>query len=94
MKLEVSPCPRDLSYVLTPELAKVKPYPDGKARPVKELLEFPARELSVPHDTFRNMLFVYPRELNFSSRGLRDLGSARNLTVKVRSCRDGSAPCA
>jgi len=79
----VSPCPDEVPYVLTPELVRVKPYPDGKARPVKEVLEFPVRELPVPHDTFRNMLFVYPKELNFSSRGLRDLGSARNLTVKV-----------
>lgn len=85
MKLEVSPCTEEnLPYVLTPELVKVRPYPDGKARPIKEILEFPVRELAAPHDTFRNMLFVNPKELNFSNRGLRDLGSARNLTVKVK----------
>ena len=29
---------------------------------------------------YRNMLYVYPRTLNFSNRG----GSARNITVKVQ----------
>lgn len=83
LKLQISPCPDDLKYVLTPELAKVLPYPDQKGRPVKEILEFPSREIFVPHDTFRNLLYVYPKELNFTNRGVRDLGSARNLVIKV-----------
>lgn len=83
LKMEISPCPEDLKYVLTPELAKILPYPDQKGRPVKEILEFPAREIFVPHETFRNLIYVYPKELNFTNRGIRDLGSARNLVIKV-----------
>ncbi|KAL0280011.1 UNVERIFIED_CONTAM: hypothetical protein PYX00_001439 [Menopon gallinae] len=84
LQLEISPCPDDLKCVLTPELARVVPYPDQKERPVKEILEFPAHEIFTPHDTYRNLLFVYPKELNFTNRGVRDLGSARNLVVKVQ----------
>ncbi|KAH1008877.1 hypothetical protein HUJ05_009380 [Dendroctonus ponderosae] len=79
-KLEISPCPAEYKNSLTTELAKFHPYPDDKSRPTKELLEFPVKEILVPHYTYRNLLFVSPRELNFSNR----TGSARNLAVKVQ----------
>lgn len=41
---------------------------DDKNRPVKELLEYPVREILVPHYTYRNIMFVSPKELNFSNR--------------------------
>ncbi|XP_055386415.1 dedicator of cytokinesis protein 7 [Condylostylus longicornis] len=78
--VEVSPCPEKIRYALTPELAKIKPYPDDKTRPIKEILEFPATSIYNPHYVYRNLLFVSPKELNFSSRG----GSARNIAVKVQ----------
>lgn len=53
---------------------------DDKVRPVKELLEFPAREILMPHYTYRNLLFVSPKELNFSNR----TGSARNIAVRIQ----------
>ncbi|KAJ8913567.1 hypothetical protein NQ315_017118 [Exocentrus adspersus] len=79
-KLEISPCPPEVKNCLTTELAKLHPYPDEKIRPLKELLEFPVKELLVPHYTYRNLLFVSPKELNFSNR----TGSARNLAVRVQ----------
>ncbi|CAH0558208.1 unnamed protein product [Brassicogethes aeneus] len=79
-KLEISPCPIEYKNCLTPELAKLHPYPDDKGRPTKELLEFPVKELLTPHYTYKNLLYVSPKELNFSNR----TGSARNLTVKVQ----------
>ncbi|KAJ8930196.1 hypothetical protein NQ314_017036 [Rhamnusium bicolor] len=80
LKLEISPCPSEIKNCLTTELVKIYPYPDDKARPTKELLEFPVKELLVPHYTYRNLLFVSPKELNFSNR----TGSARNLAVRVQ----------
>ncbi|XP_056642383.1 dedicator of cytokinesis protein 7 [Diorhabda sublineata] len=80
LKLEISPCPTELRNCLTPELAKLRPYIDEKSRPIKELLEFPIKELLVPHYTYRNLLFVSPKELNFSNR----TGSSRNLAVRVQ----------
>lgn len=80
LKLEISPCPHEIKHCLTTELAKLHPYPDEKSRPVKELLEFPIKEFLTPHYTYRNLLFVSPKELNFSSRQ----GSARNLAVKIQ----------
>lgn len=80
IKLEISPCPDDIRNALTPELAKVDPYVEDKTRPIKEILEFPPTAIYYPHYTYRNLLFVAPKELNFSSRA----GSARNIAVRVQ----------
>ncbi|XP_050440320.1 dedicator of cytokinesis protein 6 [Adelges cooleyi] len=58
---------------------------------VRELLEFSSVSstangnssiinIATPHYVYRNLLYVYPKELNLSSR----TGSARNITVKVQ----------
>lgn len=78
--IEISPAPEDVPYTLTPELAKVNPYPDEKTRPVKEVLEFPALPLFSSHYAYRNLLYINVRELNFSSR----TGSSRNLAIRVQ----------
>lgn len=31
----------------------MKPYPDPRGRPTKEILEFPAREVYAPHTSYR-----------------------------------------
>lgn len=80
LKLEISPCPTEVKNCLTTELVKLHPYVDEKSRPLKEILEFPIREILVPHYTYRNLLFVSPKELNFSNRA----GSARNLAVRIQ----------
>ncbi len=54
---------------------------DMKSRPCKEILEFPPRESLQPNYHFRNLLYVCPRELNFSNRGGE---RARNIAVKVQ----------
>ncbi|XP_051893532.1 dedicator of cytokinesis protein 7-like isoform X2 [Pristis pectinata] len=45
-----------------------------------EILEFPVSGFSIPHTTYRNLLYVYPQFLNLSNRQ----GSARNITVKIQ----------
>ncbi|KAJ9574920.1 hypothetical protein L9F63_007939, partial [Diploptera punctata] len=80
LKLDISPCPEEPKYCLTPELVRLHPYPDEKGRPTKEVVEIPPREVFVPHYLYRNLLFVYPKEVNFASRA----GSARNIAVKVQ----------
>lgn len=80
IKLEIMPCPEEIKYALTPELAKVDPYPDDKTRPIKEVLEFPSLPIFSPHYLYRNLLFVSPKELNFSARA----GSARNIAVQIQ----------
>lgn len=80
LKLEISPCPLEVKNCLTTELARLHPYVDEKTRPVKEILEFPIREILVPYYTYRNLLFVSPKDLNFSNRA----GSARNLAVRIQ----------
>lgn len=79
LKIDISPAPDSPHYCLSPELLHVKPYPDLRVRPTKEVLEFPARDVYTPHTTYRNLLYVYPQSLNFSSRQ----GSVRNIAVKV-----------
>ncbi|XP_069498125.1 dedicator of cytokinesis protein 7 isoform X8 [Ambystoma mexicanum] len=80
LKIDISPCPENPNYCLTPELLQVKVYPDTRVRPTREILEFPARDVYVPNTTYRNILYVYPQSLNFANRQ----GSARNITVKVQ----------
>lgn len=41
---------------------------DEKCRPVKEILEFPPSEVLSPHYSYRNLLYVYPKDLNFANR--------------------------
>lgn len=53
LKLEISPAPENLGYCLTPELLPVKPFPENRNRPHKEILEFPVREVYVPHTIYR-----------------------------------------
>ncbi|KAJ0001252.1 hypothetical protein NQD34_006272 [Periophthalmus magnuspinnatus] len=80
LKIDISPAPDSPHYCLSPELLHVKPYPDLRVRPTKEVLEFPARDVYTPHTTYRNLLYVYPQSLNFNSRQ----GSVRNIAVKVQ----------
>ncbi|XP_012889405.1 PREDICTED: dedicator of cytokinesis protein 6 [Dipodomys ordii] len=80
LKIDISPAPENPHFCLSPELLHVKPYPDPRARPTKEILEFPAREVYAPHTCYRNLLYVYPHCLNFSSRQ----GSVRNLAVRIQ----------
>ncbi|CRL07174.1 CLUMA_CG020162, isoform A [Clunio marinus] len=83
IKVEVGPYnDGDVINALTPELAKVKPYctEERNLRPMKEVLEFPLLPIFNPHYSYRNLLYISPKELNFSTRA----GSARNIAVKIQ----------
>lgn len=79
LKLDLSPKPEELPRCLDPDLRRLSPYPDEKSRPVKEILEF-KNDVILPDLTYRNLLYVYPKEANFSSR----TGSARNIAVRIQ----------
>ncbi|KAL3867584.1 hypothetical protein ACJMK2_040468 [Sinanodonta woodiana] len=80
IKLDIAPCPDEVRHTLTPELWKVEPFPEEKVKPVREILEFPTHEVFVPYTTYRNLLYVYPKSLNFANRQ----GSARNIAIKIQ----------
>uniref|UniRef100_A0A8C4LU61 Dedicator of cytokinesis 8 n=1 Tax=Equus asinus asinus TaxID=83772 RepID=A0A8C4LU61_EQUAS len=80
LRLEISPAPETVSCCLTPEMLPVRPFPENRTRPHKEILEFPIREVYVPHTVYRNLLYVYPQRLNFANK----LASARNITIKIQ----------
>ncbi|XP_045145300.1 dedicator of cytokinesis protein 8 [Echinops telfairi] len=80
LRLEVSPAPDTLPGCLTPEMLPVAPSSENRTRPHKEILEFPIREVYVPHTVYRNLLYIYPQRLNFANK----LASARNITVKIQ----------
>ncbi|XP_073510329.1 dedicator of cytokinesis protein 6 isoform X6 [Phyllobates terribilis] len=80
LKIDVSPAPETPQFCLSPELRHVKPYPDPRVRPTKEILEITPRDVYSPYTSYRNLLYVYPKCLNFSSRQ----GSVRNIAVKVQ----------
>uniref|UniRef100_A0A4X1W0L1 Dedicator of cytokinesis 8 n=2 Tax=Sus scrofa TaxID=9823 RepID=A0A4X1W0L1_PIG len=80
LKLEISLAPETINCCLTPEMLPVRPFPENRGRPHKEILEFPTREVYVPHTVYRNLLYVYPQRLNFANK----LASARNITIKIQ----------
>lgn len=83
LKLDISPCLDELkANCLTPELEPLISYSDDKSKIIKEILEFPLREIYIPYYTYRNLMYIYPKELNFTSR----TGSARNIAVKMELC--------
>lgn len=57
LKIDISPAPENPHFCLSPELLHVKPYPDPRGRPTKEILEFPAREVYAPHTSYRYNLW-------------------------------------
>ena len=75
--IELSSCPPEMPHCVTPELYRLHPFSDDFAVPTKELLEFPQKPLYQPHATYRNLLYVYPKQVNLSSR------NGRNIAVKV-----------
>lgn len=91
LRLDISPCAEDVRYCLSPELARLHPYPDEKGRPTKEMLEFPLKEVLRPDYVYRNLLYVYPCSLNFAGRP----GSARNIACRVQlMCGEEETTCA
>ncbi|NWW06375.1 DOCK8 protein, partial [Oreocharis arfaki] len=90
LELEISPAPENVGYCLTPELLPLKPFSENRDRPHKEILEFPVREVYVPHTIYRNLLYVYPQRLNFANR----LASARNITIKIQFMCGEDPSCA
>ncbi|KAG7223380.1 hypothetical protein INR49_032207 [Caranx melampygus] len=80
IKLDMSPVHDTPLACLSTELIPLIPVAEKNVRPVKEVLEFPSSEVYVPHNIYRNLLYVYPQRLNFVNR----LTSARNITIKIQ----------
>ncbi|XP_039614776.1 dedicator of cytokinesis protein 8 isoform X1 [Polypterus senegalus] len=80
IKLDIVAVPEPVPGCLNPELIPVKPVPEKFVRPIKEILEFPSREVYVPYTTYRNLLYVYPQRITFPNR----LASLRNITIKIQ----------
>lgn len=61
-----------LSYYVSEKLinkyALLNALLEEKTRPIKEMLEFPVKEVLLPHFFYRNLLYIYPKELNFTGR--------------------------
>uniref|UniRef100_A0AAQ5XFJ3 Dedicator of cytokinesis 8 n=1 Tax=Amphiprion ocellaris TaxID=80972 RepID=A0AAQ5XFJ3_AMPOC len=80
IKLDMSPVHDTPLACLSTELIPLIPVAEKNVRPIKEVLEFPSSEVYVPHNIYRNLLYVYPQRLNFVNR----LTSARNITIKIQ----------
>ena len=73
----------DMLCVFTSDYARVKGPKEVKKRyrPVREIEEFPAKEINTPSVSFKNILYVYPHTLNLSN--IRTPISARNIAIRV-----------
>ncbi|KAG6453982.1 hypothetical protein O3G_MSEX008455 [Manduca sexta] len=83
LKIEVSPCPDEIKNGLTPELAKLNPYGEDNPRPCKEVLPFPLHAAAAPHLHYRNLLYLFVKDINLQAYTSR-AGSARNITVRIQ----------
>ncbi|XP_023814125.1 dedicator of cytokinesis protein 8 isoform X2 [Oryzias latipes] len=90
IKLDVSPVNDMPQACLSPELIPLKPLAEKNIRPLKEVLEFPSNEVYVPHNIYRNLLYVYPLRLNLVSR----LTSSKNITIKIQFMSGEDPSCA
>ncbi|XP_032903041.1 dedicator of cytokinesis protein 7-like isoform X1 [Amblyraja radiata] len=79
-RFEVSHVTEASTFCFNPEFLEVRPSNSENTDLTLEVLEFPVSGFSVPHTTYRNLLYIYPQFLNFSNRQ----GSARNITVKIQ----------
>uniref|UniRef100_A0A672S0Y0 Dedicator of cytokinesis 8 n=1 Tax=Sinocyclocheilus grahami TaxID=75366 RepID=A0A672S0Y0_SINGR len=89
-RVKIIPVPETVPGCLCPELIPVKPVSEKNPRAVKEVLEFPSSEVYVPHNIYRNLVYVYPLRLNLTNR----LTSARNITVKIQFMSGEDPSCA
>ncbi|XP_034548107.1 dedicator of cytokinesis protein 8 isoform X1 [Notolabrus celidotus] len=80
IKVDMSPVHDTPVATLSTELIPLIPVAEKNIRPVKEVLEFASSEVYVPHNIYRNLLYVYPERLNFVNR----LTSAKNITIKIQ----------
>ncbi|XP_019733592.1 dedicator of cytokinesis protein 8 [Hippocampus comes] len=90
IKLDMSPLHDLPQACLSTELIPLIPVAEKNIRHVKEVLEFPSSEVYVPHNIYRNLLFIYPQRLNFVNR----LTSARNITIKIQFMSGEDPSCA
>ncbi|XP_076021315.1 dedicator of cytokinesis protein 8 isoform X2 [Genypterus blacodes] len=90
IKLDMSPVHDLPQACLSTELIPLVPVAEKNIRPVKEVLEFPSNEVYVPHNVYRNLLYVYPQRLNLVNR----LTSARNITIKMQFMSAEDTSCA
>nr|XP_046243653.1 dedicator of cytokinesis protein 8 isoform X2 [Scatophagus argus] len=90
IKLEMAPVHDTPAGCLSTELIPLTPVAEKSPRVVKEVLEFPSSEVYVPHNIYRNLLYVYPQRLNFVNR----LTSARNITIKIQFMSGEDPSCA
>lgn len=75
--MDISPCPEELKYTLSPELLKVEPYPDDSGRPVREILEFPSKEVYVPYTFYRYHIIKKPLLIFHLFSVIESLSSAK-----------------
>lgn len=52
MKLDISPVNHEMRGVLSPDLNRLIPCNDDGTRPIKDILEFPVRDIYEPHNSY------------------------------------------
>ncbi|KAG8239636.1 hypothetical protein J437_LFUL019327, partial [Ladona fulva] len=67
LQLRISPCPTEMKCCLSPEMVAINPCPGENNPPIRELLEFPYKEIIEPYLSYRNLMYIYPKY--FSSNG-------------------------
>ncbi|XP_071439014.1 dedicator of cytokinesis protein 7-like [Hetaerina americana] len=79
LHLRISPCPIELAGCLSPEMVPINPIKGDNYTPIREMLEFPPQDNFEPFNTYRNLLYVYPRSFSPVSKQV----PFRNITVRV-----------
>ena len=68
---------------VTPTLLPVAPYPDKELAPRKEVLPFFPQPVHHAHLAYCDLLFLYPRSINFAGKRISKSSNARNILCRV-----------
>ena len=79
LSLDIRPAMLPLMKCLNPDL-QIMNCPLAEAPTCKLILDFPVSPVAKPYSDYINLLYVYPKVLNLSSK----TGTARNILMKVK----------
>ncbi|CAI4226264.1 unnamed protein product [Auanema sp. JU1783] len=78
----------DISRRISPEFLRVAPFSEAGGDLLKEVQKFSCKGNYAVLNSYKNLLYIYPKHVNFSSRQ----GTARNISIRVELMNDKEVP--
>ncbi|KAI6186152.1 putative Dock-9 [Aphelenchoides besseyi] len=89
LNLEIGVCKSDeLDGFLSSEGLPIGNFVADANEKSQEIIEFPIKPRFSAHSVYRNLLYIYPRSVNFSAKS----GNSRNITVRIELFNSAHIP--